>query len=108
MKLKSLKKKLLRLEASLKKDSKKLAKLQKKIDMALQAEAAKPKSPVQNGTSDPSAAETCSLKKRNLTPEGRAKLAALMKARWDAKRASTATASETAPEHSVLPNNRSI
>ncbi len=109
MKLKSLKKKLLRLEASLNKDSKKLAKLQKKVDLALRAEAAQPKSPVPNGTLRPiRPSSPPEKKKRNLTPEGRAKLAALMKARWDAKRASTATASETAPEHSVLPNLRSV
>jgi hypothetical protein len=84
MKLKSLNKKLKRLEASMEKDGKKLAKLQRKVEMALKAES--------NGAKSGSKAKSASVpikKKRNLTPEGRAKLAALMKARWDAKRAAT-------------------
>ena len=87
MKLKSLKKKLQRLEAELKKDSKKLTKLQRKVEAALRAESSmlKPIPAAQNGAEQTASAPE--KKKRNLTPEGRAKLAALMKARWDAKRA---------------------
>jgi hypothetical protein len=89
MKLKSLKKKLQQLEANLQKDAKKLAKLQRKVESALKTESARSKSPGR-GKSDAKvvrSAPTAEKKKRNLTPEGRAKLAALMKARWDAKRA---------------------
>lgn len=84
MKLKSLNKKLKRLEASIQKDSKRLAKLQRKVEMALRAESSRTTS-----ADRAKSASTPVKKKRNLTPEGRARLAALMKARWDAKRAAT-------------------
>ena len=99
MKLKSLKKKLQRLEAALQKDAKKLAKLQRKVETALKAEAKRPKptAGVNGGSKSIRSAAMPVKKKRNLTPEGRAKLAALMKARWEAKRARSASVGE--PQH---------
>ena len=95
MKLKSLKKKLQRLEADLRRDANKLAKLQRKVDSALRADSSRGNSAATaKDETKPSAVEK---KKRNLTPEGRAKLAALMKARWDAKRA--------AAQHSFQPQH---
>lgn len=80
IKLKSLNKKLRRLEASLQKDAKKLAKLQRKVEAALRTESA-PAGP----------AAPPAKKKRALTPAGREKLSAMMKARWAAKRAGVAS-----------------
>jgi hypothetical protein len=97
-KLKSLNKKLLRLEASLQKDAKKLAKLKRKVETALRAESAqvKAKSParVEEAPKPAKPAAPPAKKKRALTPAGRAKLSALMKARWTAKRAGTTPAGE--------------
>jgi hypothetical protein len=91
IKLKSLKKKLLKLEASLQKDAKKLAKLKRKVETALSAESGrlKPVTGVRNGSTSVKPVSPAASKKRALTPEGRAKLSALMKARWAAKRAAT-------------------
>ena len=102
IKLKSLNKKLLRLEASLQKDAKKLAKLKRKVETALRAESAepapakvKPAARVEEASKPAKpAALPAKKKKRELTPAGRAKLSALMKARWAAKRAGTAPAGE--------------
>jgi hypothetical protein len=78
--MKKLKKKILQLEARIQKDTKKLAKLKAKLKPAIKSKS-KQVVPVK-------AAKTPSpAKKRTLTPEGRAKLSALMKARWDAKKA---------------------
>jgi hypothetical protein len=101
IKLKSLNKKLLRLEASLQKDARKLAKLKRKVETALRAESApaKVKSPVRvEEVSKAARTPTPVVKRRSgLTPAGRDKLSALMKARWAAKRAGTAPAGE--PRH---------
>jgi hypothetical protein len=90
-KLKSLNKKLRRLEASIQKDAKKLAKLQRKVEAALRAESALPRvsAPVrpQETVRPARPAAPPAKKKRELTPAGREKLSALMKARWAAKRA---------------------
>ena len=95
IKLKSLKKKLLKLESSLQKDAKKLAKLKRKVETALRAESTQAKlSPVARAGEPPKSVRPATRpasKKRALTPEGRAKLSALMKARWDAKRAHVAS-----------------
>lgn len=109
-KLKSLNKKLRRLEASLQKDAKKLAKLQRKVEAALRAEsvparveapvraaeAAKPARPARPAR-PAKPARPPAKKKRALTPAGREKLSAMMKARWAAKRAGAAPAGE--PQH---------
>lgn len=94
-KLKSLSKKLRRLEASLQKDAKKLAKLQRKVEAALKTESAPVgvRVPVRVPEASPPArpAALPAKKKRALTPAGREKLSALMKARWAAKRAGKAS-----------------
>jgi hypothetical protein len=94
-KLKSLNKKLRRLEASLQKDAKKLAKLQRKVEAALRAESApvRAKGPIRiKEVSQPARpAASPAKKKRALTPAGREKLSAMMKARWAAKRAGAAS-----------------
>jgi hypothetical protein len=101
IKLKSLNKKLLKLEVSLQKNAKKLAKLKRKVETALRVESARPKvtpPPQVEETSKPAkfakAAKPPARRKRELTPAGREKLSALMKARWAAKRAGTASADE--------------
>ena len=98
IKLKSLGKKLRRLEVSLQKDAKKLAKLRRKVETALRAESApvKVKSPVWVEAPSKTAKTSAPMAKRRnrLTPAGRDKLSALMKARWAAKRAGIAPAGE--------------
>jgi hypothetical protein len=91
-KLKSLNKKLRRLEASLQKDAKKLAKLQRKVEEALRAEPAPAKTPirVEKAPQPAMPAAPPAKKKRALTAAGREKLSAMMKARWAAKRAAAA------------------
>ena len=95
-KLKSLSKKLRRLEASLQKDAKKLAKLQRKVEAALKAESApvRVNAPgrVEEASRPARPAAPPAKKKRELTPAGREKLSAMMKARWAAKRAGAAPA----------------
>ena len=94
-KLKSLSKKLRRLEASLRKDAKKLAKLQRKVEVALKAESASARANapgrVEEASRPARPAAPPSKKKRELTPAGREKLSAMMKARWAAKRAGAAS-----------------
>jgi hypothetical protein len=98
IKLKSINKKLRRLEASLQKDAKKLAKLQRKVEAALSAESAKAKvisvARVAEASRPAKPAAPPAKKKRALTPAGREKLSAMMKARWAAKKAARAPASE--------------
>jgi hypothetical protein len=102
-KVKSLKKKIRRLEARLQKGEKKLARLKQKLGAEETRAAAKPKGkaaarakktgkasqasvkPVATGKG--SGAVKSAKRKLNLTPERRAQLAAAMKARWAAKRA---------------------
>ena len=85
------------------KDATKLAKLQRKVETALKAEkaeAARPKSLVPiKANSKPEKPAAPVKKKRMLTPEGRAKLASLMKARWEAKRAAASASSNGGGEH---------
>jgi hypothetical protein len=92
MKQKNLKKRIARLTARIAKDTKKLAKLQRKLAAAPQPQAAKTKAGGKAKESKQAAkpAKPARKKKRHLSPEGRAKLRALMKARWDAKRAAAA------------------
>ena len=101
MKLKNLTKKIRRLEARMRKDAKKLAKLKRKRGAATTAGAAKTKSKSRGSAGKARKTATASAvapnaakrvrKKLNLTPERRAQLAAAMKARWAAKRAAAAT-----------------
>jgi hypothetical protein len=91
IKLKSLNKKLLKLEASLQKDAKKLAKLKRKVEAALRAESAPATmKPLARTVETSESAAVPAKKKRELTPAGRAKLSALMKARWATKRTGAA------------------
>jgi hypothetical protein len=91
MKLKNLNKRIKRLAASIAKDTRKLAKLRRKLAAAPKAVPAKSKSkkedkkPKKAGKTK--SAAPVQKKKHRLSPEGRAKLKALMDARWAAKRA---------------------
>jgi len=104
--LKSLRKRIRRLEARLQKGGKKLAKLKQKLGAAETAAAAstKRKSAAYGGRADkkpaaavkePSAPKKVK-RKLNLTPERRAHLAETMRARWAAKRAA-ATSAQSSP-----------
>ena len=119
-KLKTLKKKIRRLEARQQKGAKKLAKLKQKLAAAVTATASKTKSksapPIKKPGRTPStSAPTGKTKqpaavgktpgiprkvkrKLNLTPERRAQLATAMRARWAAKRAAATNTRNTASE----------
>jgi hypothetical protein len=98
IKLKSLNKKLLKLEASLQKDARKLAKLKRKVETALRTEPArasiKPPARVEKTSKTTKPSAPVVKKRSGLTPAGRDKLSALMKARWAAKRAGATPAGE--------------
>jgi hypothetical protein len=134
MKLKTLKKKIRRLEARLQKGAKKLARLKQKLEAAATAAAGKikRKSAARAGAaqwsvtgsaqtqkkkgrvtakaqSKPAVAEkgtaaTKVKRKLNLSPERRAQLAAAMKARWAAKRA----AAEATPQKTSTDQNSTL
>ncbi len=90
--LKSLGRKLRKLEASMQKDAKRLSKLIRKIEKAGASEASR-KPRIRAAVEKPKKTATTAQPakaKRNLTPEGRAKLSAAMNARWAAKRAAAA------------------
>jgi predicted metal-dependent hydrolase len=108
MKLKTLRKKIRRLEARLQKGPKKLAKLKQKLEAITAANARKAKRklaarvarqtaksltriekklPAKTANAKKPSAVQKVKKKLNLSPERRAQLAAAMKARWAAKRA---------------------
>ena len=114
MKLKTLKKKIRRLETRLLEGPKKLAKLKGKLAALVKANAAKAKKKStaratgarekeRNSTASqvkPTGAKRTGTPKKvkrklNLSPERREQLAAAMKARWAAKRAAEATPPET-------------
>lgn len=116
MKPKNLSKKIRRLEVRLQKGAKKLAKLKQKLEAAVAASAAKKKrkSVARAGEVRKSRIQTAAVKrpsavkkvkrKLNLTPERRAQLAAVMKARWAAKRAAAdATTQTTSTEPGFIP-----
>ena len=94
IKLKSLNKKLRRLEASLQKDAKKLAKLRRKVETALRAEPAPAKVQalvrVEKASKPARKAAPPAKKKNRLSPAARDKLSAMMKARWAARKAQAA------------------
>jgi hypothetical protein len=114
MKLKTLKKKIRRLETRLLEGPKKLAKLKGKLAALLKANAAKAKkksmaraaaskkkrSSTAKSQTEPAGAKKATApkevkRKLNLSPERREQLAAAMRARWAAKRAAEATSPET-------------
>jgi chromosome segregation ATPase len=110
MKLKTLTKKIRRLETRLQEGPKKLARLKRKLEALMTANAAKArrksaardaatrkkkrrstvKSQVESTTAKRPSTPRKVKRKLNLSPERRAQLAAAMKARWAAKRAVTA------------------
>jgi len=87
MKLKTLAKKIRRLEARLREGPKKLARLKRKLEAMAAAEARKAKRKAAARAGEAREAAKKVKRKRNLSPEGRAKLSAAMKARWAAKKA---------------------
>jgi hypothetical protein len=118
MKLKTLKKKIRRLETRLLEGPKKLAKLKVKLTALVKANAAKSRKKAaakaaatrkkNRGTTAKSQAKSTSAKgsapkkakrKLNLSPERREQLAAAMKARWAAKRAAEATPPDGSASH---------
>jgi hypothetical protein len=118
MKLKTLKKKIRRLETRLQEGPKKLAKLKGKLAALVKANAAKTKkkstartagapkqklnlaakSQVKAGDAKGAAPEKVK-RKLNLSPERREQLAAAMRARWAAKRAAEATTPDGSASH---------
>ena len=134
MKLKTLRKKIRRLEIRLQGGPKKLAKLKRKLEAQVTANAAKakrkaaararkarqtvkPSQPTQKKSLRPTAkrqAKPANMRgptaapkvkrKLNLSPERRAQLAAAMKARWAAKRA----AAEATPQGNSTPQDFTI
>jgi len=114
MKLKTLKKKIRRLETRLLEGPKKLAKLKGKLGALVKANAAKSRKKAaatrkkNRGTTAESQAKSTSAKgsapkkakrKLNLSPERREQLAAAMRARWAAKRAAEATPPDGSVSH---------
>jgi hypothetical protein len=93
IKLKNLSKKLRRLEASLQKDAKKLSKLKRKVEAALKADFTRGevKSPGRTKKAPKTARTPIAKKRRRLTPAGRERLSAVMKARWAARKAGAVT-----------------
>jgi hypothetical protein len=118
MKLKTLKKKIRRLETRLLEGPKKLAKLKGKLAALVKANAARAKkkstaraagagkkkrgstAESQVKAADPKGAAPKKVKRKlNLSPERREQLAAAMRARWAAKRAAEATPPDGSPSH---------
>jgi hypothetical protein len=96
VKRKNLSKKIRRLEARLQKGTKKLAKLRRKLEAVAASGTAKKKR--KSAAIEERSVAKKAKRKLNLTPERRAQLAAAMKARWAAKRASGANTQSTSPE----------
>jgi predicted RNase H-like nuclease (RuvC/YqgF family) len=123
MKLKTLKKKIRRLETRLQEGPKKLAKLKRKLEALVTANAAKArrKSAARAAAGRPVAKVSAltsvkparrkrgsarkGKRKLNLSPERRAQLAAAMKARWAAKRAAETTPSSASSDRDATLEN---
>ena len=106
MKLKKLRKKIQQLEKRLCEGSEKLAGLKRKLQQAETAKALKAarKSAARATTNrPPPIAAKKTKKKLNLSPERRAQLAAAMKARWAAKRASEGNSTTLSDQNSPTP-----
>lgn len=103
MKLKTLKKKIRRLEARLQEGPKKLAKLKGKLAAKAAATRKKNRSSTAKSQVTPAGAQGAAPKKvkrkLNLSPERREQLAAAMRARWAAKRAAEATPPDGSASH---------
>lgn len=115
MRPKRLRKKIRQLETRLQKDRQKLAKLEKKLKAVLAGQAKKRQKKASNHTierlkplvptakqeaieTQPAAAKKV-RRKLNLSPERRAQLSAMMKARWAAKKAAATAAAESSTQH---------
>ena len=103
MKLKTLKKKIRRLETRLLEGPKKLAKLKGKLAAKAAATRKKNRSSTAKSQVTPAGAQGAAPKKvkrkLNLSPERREQLAAAMRARWAAKRAAEATPQDGSASH---------
>jgi len=103
MKLKTLKKKIRRLETRLLEGPKKLAKLKGKLAAKAAATRKKNRSSTAKSQVTPAGAQGAAPKKvkrkLNLSPERREQLAAAMRARWAAKRAAEATLPDGSVRH---------
>ncbi len=102
MKLKTLKKKIRRLETRLLEGPKKLAKLKGKLAALVTANAAKAKKKSNRSSTAKARAKPANApapnkvkRKLNLSPERREQLAAAMRARWVAKRPAETTPPDT-------------
>jgi hypothetical protein len=124
MKLKNLKKKVRRLETRLREGPKKLARLKRKLDamMAVKARKAQKKAathaaarrtvksskPVAKKAKPATAKSPTPAKpvkrKLNISPERRAQLSAVMKARWAARKADLAANSQRASQEQGFPS----
>ena len=117
MKLKKLKKKILQIEKCLREDSERLGRLRRRLQQAESAKALKAarksaaratasvgknSSEPTIGAKKPSSAKKAK-KKLNLSPERRAQLAAAMKARWAAKRATEGNSTTSSDQNSPMP-----
>jgi hypothetical protein len=91
MKRKSLEKRIQRLEKRLREGPKKLAKLKRKLQAKIAAEAKE------------AGRKSKAKRKLNLSPERRAQLAEAMKARWAAKRAVQANQPASPVDQGVIP-----
>jgi hypothetical protein len=115
MKLKKLRKKIQQLEKRLREDPEKLARLKRKLQQAESVKALKAarKSAARVSANRPTSMGSTSgekpglekkvKRKLNLSPEGRAKLSAAMKARWAAKRAAEANSTTSSDQNSPTP-----
>ena len=106
MKIKSLKKKIRRLEKRLQDGQQRLAKLKQRLQTTESAKALKAarKSAARAASKSSKSGKKTSgarktRKKLNLSPERRAQLAAAMKARWAAKRAAQAQTNSTSGDN---------
>ena len=103
MKLKTLKKKIRRLETRLLEGPKKLAKLKGKLAAKAAATRKKNRSSIAKSQVTPAGVEPGVpekvKRKLNLSPERREQLAAAMRARWAAKRAAEATPPDGSASH---------
>src|SRR5437667_7138414 len=98
--LRSLGRKLEKLEASMQKDARRLSKLIRKVKRTAASETSTTAKKATKGIKNIQAAvpAASAKQKRKLSPEGRAKLSALMHERWAAKRAAAVpVASSPAP-----------
>ena len=109
MKMKKLRRKIEQLEKRLQKGPQKLARLRRKLQEAETAKALKAarKSAVRATAAKRSFEQKADAKrpkkKLNLSPERRAQLSAAMKARWEAKRASSENSSTWINQNSPSP-----